>query len=64
MSSNTLDPEIAAILAQLPTGPQGRISVADQRTRFAVFIDGFRKALQPQMPNGKVLLPYSLNSCH
>lgn len=52
MSSNALDPEIAAALAQLPTRPRGRIPVEQQRAGLAIAIAGMQKGLQPQLPNG------------
>lgn len=51
-----VDPEIAAIVAQLP--PRGKIeSIEQQRAGFAFGISAVHKSLEPQLPKGKP-------SCH
>jgi hypothetical protein len=60
MSSNVLNPEIAAILAKLPARPKGRLLIEQQRAGFAMMMAGMHAGLAPHLPNGKscVRLPY------
>ena len=60
MPAGTLDPEIAAILAQIPTRPKGRLPIEQQRAGLAMAIAGMQKGLQPRLPDGKFHSYYAL----
>ncbi|KAK7682273.1 hypothetical protein QCA50_014476 [Cerrena zonata] len=51
MSSNALDPEIAAALAQMPPHPIESIPIEHQRAGLAMAIPSMQKAMESQLPN-------------
>ena len=60
MPAGTLDPEIAAVLTQIPTRPKGRLPIEQQRAGLAMAIAGMQKGLQPRLPDGKFHSYYAL----
>lgn len=55
MTFSALDPEIAAILAQMPPLPKGPLTIEQRRAGFGFVIEGMRKGLEPLLPNGNNL---------
>lgn len=60
MLPSSLDPEIAAILAQIPSPPKGSMTIEERRAGFAMAVAGMQKGMEPLLPNGDHLAPFSL----
>ncbi|KAK7682276.1 hypothetical protein QCA50_014479 [Cerrena zonata] len=51
MLPSSLDPEIAAILAQLPSPPKGSMTIEERRAGFAMAVAGMQKGMESLLPN-------------